>query len=1377
MSCMDRCSKMIRLLSLLRSVPEMCAGREAVQVEIDTITFVTEVAACVVTGAKSRATQTKHEYFDAYDQCLCSAWSGMQRQWNVIRLLLPPRSVLVICAASYSDQGELDTITFYTKISPRGVRGAECRTTGTQNEYFRCCDQCLRSAWSDGQRKSCHHSWRPQPVLPSRFPSVMAESGLIAEGAGLTSLDDGPSARLKLPQCLRTDYPVASSSCILGCSGIPCMASCFKMTRLLSLLRSVPEMCVEWEAVQVEIDTITFVTEVIACVVTRAESRATATKPDYFDGCDQCLGSAWSGMQRQRNLIRLLLLPRSVLVMCAASYSDQVELDTITFDTEISARGVRGAERRRSGSQHEYSRCCGQCLQSAWSGWQRKSCHHGCRPPPVLLSRFPSVMAEAGLTAVGVGLTSADDGLSVRLTLPQCTMETIIFNATMIAWGRKLDRRYDISQQRSLQTRAKSKIYIVVYHVYPWTKACRIGEASHPGPGQFRQHRRGKRSVEASERRCTRYRAPVTQDGVHADASTYFENGVQDSSWVIWHANVQGLRSKTTQIEARIQLAERPPQVLCFNETFLDRSVGNVTITNFTLVARRDRSNNHGGGVCVYVADDVAANVTLMQVSETAERIWCMLHTDMGPYLVGVWYRPGDAGHAPIDSCEEEHHQLSQEAMGTLLVGDLNVHHVAWLGHSSGTSTCGQRMRLAAARMGLRQIVRDPTRNVVSEDGAIHQAHLLDLVLTDTEGTKVKVAPKISDHKIVEVTLNLPVPEKLATERHVWNFANADWERLQAMLQYADWSGLENCNPDVGAEALSSKVLEIAETCIKKKRIIERKSTHPWLNENVLLAVAAKRDAEDTQIEKQRAKECSQVVLREHSKWADRVKEELRDMARGSKSWWARERQLQQQKQKCCSIPALKSSDGIWVRDSQGKADLLAETLSGKYSLPAQCENEYTELKPRQLQWLQDRAEFLTPEAAQKIMSNLREDSATGPDAVPTRIIKRCSAVLAYPVYLLGMSILATGQWPCLYTRHWIACLFKKKSVYDASNYRGVHMTAQFAKILERFVGLAFLPTLACEISVGPNQFAYLKQRGARDALAYLVLSWLAAFREKASIALYMSDVSGAFDRVSSGRLLAKLRARGMPQDLLSIIASWLRKREAQVVVGGAQSTKISLENQVFQGTVWGPSLWNTFYADSSDAIRKCSFKEIIFADDLNAWRKYEAGTKHDEMKQAMEKCQEELHKWGDANQVKFDAGKEHQLILSRHNPHGDGFALLGVDFDTKLLMSSAVHDLARNSQWKVKAILRTGRFNTGADLVNLYKAQVLSFIEYRTAAIYHACSSSLEELQHVQGKILFAAGLSAVEALRHFRLAPLSVQRDIALARLDSSHCAWPWP
>ena len=119
-----------------------------------------------------------------------------------------------------------------------------------------------------------------------------------------------------------------------------------------------------------------------------------------------------------------------------------------------------------------------------------------------------------------------------------------------------------------------------------------------------------------------------------------------------------------------------------------------------------------------------------------------------------------------------------------------------------------------------------------------------------------------------------------------------------------------------------------------------------------------------------------------------------------------------------------------------------------------------------------------------------------------------------------------------------------------------------------------------------------------------------------------------------------------------------------------------------------------------------------------------------------MHKCQEELHEWGRANQVVFDASKESMHILSRTHAHGNSFDLLGVRFDCKLIMSESVLDLARSCRWKLKALLRTRQFHTGSQLVLLYKAQILSFIEYRTAATYHACDSSLAS-QNVQAQAL----------------------------------------
>ena len=97
-----------------------------------------------------------------------------------------------------------------------------------------------------------------------------------------------------------------------------------------------------------------------------------------------------------------------------------------------------------------------------------------------------------------------------------------------------------------------------------------------------------------------------------------------------------------------------------------------------------------------------------------------------------------------------------------------------------------------------------------------------------------------------------------------------------------------------------------------------------------------------------------------------------------------------------------------------------------------------------------------------------------------------------------------------------------------------------------------------------------------------------------------MSDVSAAFDRVFTPRMVRKLRARRVPSMLLNVLESWLQETCAEVVVNGCRSEKLCLQNMVFQGTVLGPMLWNVFYEDSSLAIRSQSLEEIMFADDLN---------------------------------------------------------------------------------------------------------------------------------------------------------------------------------
>ena len=91
----------------------------------------------------------------------------------------------------------------------------------------------------------------------------------------------------------------------------------------------------------------------------------------------------------------------------------------------------------------------------------------------------------------------------------------------------------------------------------------------------------------------------------------------------------------------------------------------------------------------------------------------------------------------------------------------------------------------------------------------------------------------------------------------------------------------------------------------------------------------------------------------------------------------------------------------------------------------------------------------------------------------------------------------------------------------------------------------------------------------------------------------------------------------------------------------------------------------------------------------------------------------------GEGRTVTFDAEKESLHVLSRTDPAGEPFKILGVCFDLKLIMGEAIHGLAVEASWRIRTILRARRFHSTAEMVHLYKAQVLSYVEYRTVAIY----------------------------------------------------------
>ena len=292
--------------------------------------------------------------------------------------------------------------------------------------------------------------------------------------------------------------------------------------------------------------------------------------------------------------------------------------------------------------------------------------------------------------------------------------------------------------------------------------------------------------------------------------------------------------------------------------------------------------------------------------------------------------------------------------------------------------------------------------------------------------------------------------------------------------------------------------------------------------------------------------------------------------------------------------------------------------------LPDLHENEYTPADVN-LDDLQDDHVDISEERVLSVLGKIHESSGTGPDKIAARVLKRCRQELMPAIHVICTHIVRSSHWPSPWRSHWIHPIHKRKSRAVPDNYKGVHLTSQISKVCERVLVDLFRPFFES----GPQQFAYTPGRGHRDALLFNIMQWISALEDGDLVGLYCSDVSGAFDKVSKDILSRKIGALPFPRRLAKLLQSWLEDRVCNVIVDGSSSEPSPLVDSVFQGTVLGPPLWNQHFADARAAIQKHGFKETVYADDMNAFKRFRRNSPLSHVFEVLTECQAKLHAWG----------------------------------------------------------------------------------------------------------------------------------------------------
>ena len=336
--------------------------------------------------------------------------------------------------------------------------------------------------------------------------------------------------------------------------------------------------------------------------------------------------------------------------------------------------------------------------------------------------------------------------------------------------------------------------------------------------------------------------------------------------------NIRSIKDPIKRALLQTQQEEHKPTLLALNETWLDDSIPNLHIPGYVVVSRRDRPVQHGisqhnyGGIALY-RREFTISVTPLEVTTDAERSWHTVHTEIGPILLGVWYRPPGSSQLLTETLADELTSLSPDHVNTVLVGDLNLHHKKWLVHSLCNTTQGQICQDVCKSFNLRQLVRQPTR----------EKNLLDLYLTDAPHlTTVNCLPAIADHAGVLAEVHITVTHEAPLSRVVWDFSKANWTQLNNAFFRVDCPAFFLDGNALDATAVTAKltqsILTTAKQHIPQRVIQERKSTHPWINQRCLDAVKAIQDQAGTSTATSAAEQCSKTLKEEHARYIQSIR-------------------------------------------------------------------------------------------------------------------------------------------------------------------------------------------------------------------------------------------------------------------------------------------------------------------------------------------------------------------------------------------------------------------------------------------------------------------------------------------------------------------------
>ena len=532
-----------------------------------------------------------------------------------------------------------------------------------------------------------------------------------------------------------------------------------------------------------------------------------------------------------------------------------------------------------------------------------------------------------------------------------------------------------------------------------------------------------------------------------------------------WKSNISLLNVNTQSISAKklefqYMVEDAKPDIIIACETWLKPNINSSEFMppGYDPPFRNDRADGYGGVMITIKTGLVAERISIMS---PCEMVGVKIQTAQPhPLVVLGVYRPTDNNSDYTNCMCDAISSIARKFPNSPLwiAGDTNLPDVNWqtntISKHQYTKQINELFIDTFAMLGLSQMVTFPTR--------LHNT--LDVFLTNRPSlvNRCEPIPGVSDHDAAVYVNSDIVPKRqrpVQRKIHIWK--KADTELIKEDLAAFAEEMQTRYNPETPVETLwalfTAKCQSVLANHVPTK-LSSQRYNQPWANGKIRnlsrkkkkCYKKAQRTKSDQDIAKYRAtKKLVQSECRKaYYQYINSMIGESNQNGGNLKKFWSFIKSDNN------GVAPLKKN-GIVHSDSQTKADILNTQFSsvftkgGKINVPNLGTCKYSVLP-----------DITVCETGVRKLEAVKPHKATGPDAIPARLLKDYAAEIAPVLTLIYQSSLDQGTVPVDWKHAWVIPVYKKGDRGSPSNYRPISLTSISCKTLEHIIHSNFMDHL-----------------------------------------------------------------------------------------------------------------------------------------------------------------------------------------------------------------------------------------------------------------------------------------------------------------------------